>query len=156
HNSGANNIHQDFLDLYEFKVDWTTPANSSLSGPVAVPVSEFDSHLCGLTSLNCFSQKGSTIRLDPLREVIMNRLQYRRFTDHEALIGSFVPDADGTDHGGVRWFELRRKPEESWQVFQEGTYAPDSENRWMSSIAADSKGNIAVVYNVSGSNTFPS
>src|SRR5207244_2570498 len=117
-----------------------TPANSTFKGPVGIPVAEFDSNLSGLTSLSCFPQKGSTIRLDPLREVIMNRLQYRNFGTHETLVGSFVTDTNGHDHGGVRWFELRKSGAEPWHIQQEGTYAPDAINRWMSSIAIDSKG----------------
>jgi hypothetical protein len=155
HNVGSANPNQDFLDVYEFHVDWGSPTQSSFSGPVGIPVSEFDSHLCGLTSLECIPQKGSSIRLDPLREVIMNRLQYRNFGDHEALVGSFVTDVDGNDHAGVRWFELRKGPGESWTVHQEGTFAPDGDHRWMSSIAMDGEGNIALGYNASGDTTFP-
>jgi hypothetical protein len=155
HNPGASDPNHDFLDLYTFHVDWTTPANSSLSGPVGIPVAEFDSNLCGLSSLSCFPQKGSTVRLDPLREVIMNRLQYRNFGTHETLVGSFVTNVNGVDHGGVRWFELRKSGSDGWTVHQEGTYAPDSDNRWMSSVAMDGKGNLALVYNVSSSTTYP-
>jgi hypothetical protein len=155
HNPGAADPDHDFLDLYTFHVDWTTPGNSTLSGPVGIPISEFDSELAGLTSMSCFPQKGSTIRLDPVREVVMNRLQYRNFGNYETLVGSFVTDVDGHDHGGVRWFELRKSGAEAWHVHQEGTYAPDAENRWMSSVAMDSKGNIALVYNVSSTTTFP-
>jgi hypothetical protein len=122
---------------------------------VGIPVAEFDSDLCGLTSFSCIPQKGSSIRLDPLREIIMNHLQYRNFGTYETLVGSFVTDVDGHDHAGVRWFELRKTPNESWRVHQEGTYAPDSEHRWMSSIAMDSKGNIALAYSVSSLTTFP-
>jgi hypothetical protein len=100
--------------------------------------------------------KGSTIRLDPLREVIMFRVQYRNFGTHETMVGSFVTDVDGHDHGGVRWFELRKMPGGSWQVHQEGTFAPDSHNRWMSSVAMDGDGNIALAYDVSSSSMFPS
>ncbi|MGB0514721.1 MAG: hypothetical protein ACPGJE_07770, partial [Wenzhouxiangellaceae bacterium] len=43
-----------------------------------------------------------------------------------------------------------------WNVFQEGLVSPDSVNRWMSSIAMDGTGNIAIGYNVSdATSTFP-
>jgi hypothetical protein len=155
HNLGANDPTQDFLDLYELKIDWSDPANSSLTGPVGIPLSDFDSDLCGLVSFNCFPQMGSTIRLDPLREVIMWRLQYRNFDSHETLVGSFVTDVDGADHGGVRWFELRKDDTTHWHIHQEGTFAPDSHHRWMSSIAMNGDGNIALAYSLASSTAFP-
>ncbi len=156
HNFGSNDASQDFLDLYEFHVDWADPTKSTFSGPVGVPVSEFDSDLNGLTAFNCFPQMGSTVRLDPLREVIMFRLQYRNFGAHESIVGSFVTDVSGSDHGGVRWFELRKVPGGSWHVHQEGTFAPDSHHRWMSSVAMNGAGDVALMYNVSSTTMFPS
>ncbi len=155
HNVGANDPTQDFLDLYEFRVDWTEPANSTLTGPTGIPISEFDSDLCGLVSFSCFPQQGSSIRLDPLREVIMWRVPYRNFGTHETIVGSFVTDVDGDDHGGVRWFELRKDSTQGWHIHQEGTYAPDGNDRWMSTIAMDGSGNIALGYNVTSVTSFP-
>jgi hypothetical protein len=156
HNSTSNDASQDFLDLYEFHVDWADPTKSTFSGPVGIPVAEFDSDLNGLLSFSCFPQMGSTVRLDPLREVIMSRCQYRNFGAHETIVGSFVTDIDGSDHGGVRWFELRKVPGGSWRVHQEGTFAPDGHHRWMSSIAMNGAGDIALMYNVTSTSMFPS
>jgi hypothetical protein len=156
HNVNANNASQDFLELYEVRIDWATPANSTMVGPHSLSIAEFDSDLCGLTSFSCFPQMGSSIRLDPLREVIMHRLPYRNFGTHETIVGSFVTDVDGQDHGGVRWFELRKIAGGNWVVHQEGTYAPDGQSRWMSSIAMDGSGNIAIAFNVSSTTMFPS
>jgi hypothetical protein len=50
--------------------------------------------------------------------------------------------------GGVRWFEARKTGANPYTLFQEGTISPDNTNRWMSSIAMDGSGNIAVGYNV--------
>jgi hypothetical protein len=101
----------------------------------------------------------SQAALDPLREVIMWRLQYRNFDTHETFLGNFVTDVDGTDRGGIRWFELRRTPPDPqgvFTLFQEGTHSPDSDHRWMGSIAMDQSGNIALGYSVSSKTTFPS
>lgn len=156
HNSGANDPGEDYLELFTFDVDFNNAGNSAFTGPISIPVAEFDSDLNGLTSFAAIPQPGSTTELDPLREVIMHRLQYRNFVTHETLVGSFVTDVTGTDHAGVRWFELRRTGGGSWTLHQEGTVAPDSDHRWMSSIAMDASGNIALGYNVAGSGTFPS
>ena len=37
----------DFLEIWEFRVDFADPANSTLTGPISIPTAEFDSDLCG-------------------------------------------------------------------------------------------------------------
>ena len=142
----------DYIDLWSVSVDWTTPANSVITKLPAVAVSEFDSTLCGTSSFQCFQQPNSQ-RLDPLREVIMNRLQYRNFGSYETLVGNFVTDTGG-DHGAVRWFELRRTGG-SWGLQQEGTYSPDGTNRWMAGVSMDGSGDIALAYSVSSLSVNP-
>jgi hypothetical protein len=145
--------------LYQFQVDFSDAANSALIGPLTIDVAEFDSTLCGQWSYECFTQPDGGVepppRLDPLREVVMWRLQYRNFGEYETLVGSFVTDVDGADHGGIRWFELRKSGALNWRLHQEGTYAPDENNRWMSSIAMDGDGNIALGFNVVGPAVYP-
>ena len=154
HNPGSNNPGVDYLEIFEFSVDWVDPANSTFTGPFQVAITEFDSNLCGLTSFSCIQQPGTSTRLDPLREIVMWRSQYRNFGSYEVLVGNLATDVSGADQAGVRWYELR-KTTGNWTVFQEGTYAPDGDSRWMGSAAMDGDGNIAVGYNVSGSSTFP-
>ena len=60
--------------------------------------------------------------------------------------------SDGVD--GIRWYEIR-DPGGSPTIFQQGTYQPDNNYRWMGSIAADGEGNIAVGYSVSSSADVP-
>ncbi|MFK8010879.1 MAG: proprotein convertase P-domain-containing protein [Marinicellaceae bacterium] len=145
----------DCIEIFEFDVDWATPGNSSLTGPTMIEVTDFDSNLCGLTSFNCFPQSGSGTTLDPLREVMMWRVAYRNFGSHESIVGNLVTDVDGTDHGGIRWIELRNTGL-GWTLHDEGTFAPDAESRWMGSAAMDESGNIAIAYNKSSPSTFPS
>src|SRR5262252_2307474 len=135
------------LRLWQFHVDFTTPANSTFTGPTTLSVSNF-SPLCGGGS--CVAQPGTTNRLDSLADRLMYRLAYRKFGDgHESL---FVNHAITT---GVRWYEIRN-PGAAPTVFQQGTFAPDSNTRWMGSIAADQSGNIALGYSMSSSSVFPS
>jgi Ca2+-binding RTX toxin-like protein len=157
HNPGDNDPTQDFLEIWEFNADFDNPDNSTFTQTANIAIAEFDSDLCGLSSFFCFDQPGAdTADLDPLREVIMHRLQYRNFGTYETLVGNFVTDVDGTDRGGVRWFELRKSGSNPWTLFQEGTVAYDEDNRWMGAISMDGDGNIALGYNVSSETTFPS
>lgn len=158
HDPGSNDPNRDFLELWEFHVDFANPDKSGLRGPFTIPVAEFDSSLCGFNFVRCLPQPNTDQRLDTLKEVIMWRLQYRNFGTHETLVGNFTIDVDGTDHGGIRWFELRRTGSGSFKLFQEGTHAPDAAHRWMGSIAMDRDGNIALGYSISSPelSTFPS
>ena len=146
HEPNTNDPTQDFLELFEFSVDWDTPENSSFTGPFSIGIAEIDSELCGF-SFSCFDQPGGGPDLEPLEEIVMWRSQYRNFGSYETLVGNLTTDVDGTDHGGVRWYELR-KSGGGWTLFQEGTYAPDTADRFMGSIAMDVDGNIALGYNV--------
>ncbi len=155
HNGGPD-PSQDFLEIFEFSVDFANAANTTVTGPLTIGVAEFDSSLCGLTSFNCIEQPGTNTQLDPLREVVMWRLQYRNFGSHETLVGNLAADVNGADQAGIRWFELRRTGGAgAFTLFQEGTFAPDGDSRWMGSAAMDISGNIAVAYNVSSGTTFP-
>ncbi|MBN1886960.1 MAG: fibronectin type III domain-containing protein [Thermoflexales bacterium] len=154
HNPGANDPSRDFLEVWEFRVDFDTPANSSFAKALDIEVAEFDSTLCGLNNMYCFPQPGGSL-LDPIAEVVMWRLQYRNFGAYETLLGNFTVDV-GADRGGIRWFELRKAGSGDWGLHQEGTYAPDAANRWIGGIAMDAAGNIALGYSVSSSSVYPS
>lgn len=147
----------DFLELFEYRIHFSNPGSSSLTGPTRIPIAEFDSDLCGVSSTSCIPQPGtSSPDLDPVPEVAMWRLQYRHFADHETLVGNLTTDVTGVDQGGIRWFELRKSSLVPWELHQEGTFAPDLGNRWIGSIAMDGAGNIALGYSVSSTSTYPS
>ena len=156
--AGAPNLFMQLgtsttLDIWQFHVDWTTPANSTFTSLVSPTVAAYDSNLCG-GSRNCIPQPGGTA-VDTLAGRLMYRVQYRNFGSHESLVASHTVDENGSDHAGVRWYELRNTGS-GWGVVNQGTYAPDADNRWMSSAAMDAQGNIAVGYSVSSASTFPS
>lgn len=155
--NGPNGIDGDVLEHWALSVDWDTPANSSIVKQPDVVVADFSSELCGLTSFSCIQQPGTSVRLDPLREVVMHRLQYYNHGAFETLVGNFVIDVSGTEQGGIRWFELRRDGDAAspWTLYQEGTWSIDDDSRWMGASSIDQSGNIALGYNVGSSNLFP-
>ena len=153
-----NGASADALEIWELDIDWTTPSNSSFTLTSTLGVSSFDTGLCGYTSFSCIPQPGTGTILDPLRELLMNRIHYRNFGTHESIVCCHSIDLDGNDWAGVRWYELRRTGGTSgtWSVYQEGTYSPDSDHRWMPTIGLSATGNIGLAYNVSSSTTYPS
>ena len=144
------------LQLWQFHVDWTTPANTTLTALPDLPVAAYTRACNGGT---CVPQPGTRQQLDSLADRAMYRFAYRRFADHESwLLNHSVATAISRRKpvgSGIRWYELRRASASSLAVFQQGTFAPDSAYRWMGSIAQDKAGNIAVGYSVSSGTTRP-
>ena len=151
----------DRLSLWNFHVDWTTPSNSTFG--VAGNPNEvidlgaaglgFDTEMCGYAT-SCIPQLGTTVKIDAFSDRLMYRAVYRRWPDHESLTLNHTIDVDGTDHAGVRWYELTRNGG-PWAIHQGGTYAPDPLHRWMASAAMDGDGDFAIGYSVSGGTLSP-
>lgn len=142
----------DYLDMYAFAVDWATPANSSLTTLTPITITDFNSWLVNYSTFAAIPQPGTTQRLDPIREAILQRLVYRNFGSHEVLLGNFITNEDpatsgSTVDGATRWFELRRTGG-NWSLFQEGTYGPGTAetHHFMGGIAMDGQGNIGLGY----------
>ena len=153
-NPGSANPNNDFLEIWEFQPDFTTPANSTYGLAHTISISEFDYNLCDWDR-NCLSQPGTNQKIDALTHYIGWRAQYRNFGSYETLLVSFTTDV-AVDQAGVRWVEMRQSAASSWGVHQEGTVSLDGDSRWMSSIAMNGQGDIALMYNVTSSSTSPS
>jgi hypothetical protein len=139
------------LNLYKFHVDFTTPANSTFTGPTVINVAAFNPLCSGGT---CVPQPGTTQQLDSLADRLMYRLAYRNFGTHESLVVNHSVSV--SSGGGIRWYEIQN-PSGTPALAQQGTFAPDSNYRWMGSIATDQAGDMAVGYSVSnGTSIFPS
>src|SRR3984893_14396594 len=142
---GTNN-----LNVFKFHVDFTTPANSTFTGPTVINVAAFNPVCSGGT---CIPQPGTTNTLDSLADRLMYRLAYRNFGNHESLVVNHSVTAGSS--GGVRWYEIQN-PNGTPVVAQQSTFAPDSNYRWMGSIAMDQAGDMALGYSVSSSSVSPS
>jgi hypothetical protein len=137
------------LDFWKFHVDFTTPANSTLTGPTAIGVTTY-ALACG--GGICIPQSGTRTQLDSLGDRIMHRLAYRNFGNHEALVATHSVTSGSSV--GVRWYEIRT-PGTTPTVFQQGTFAPNTTRRWMGSIGMDKVGDIAVGYSASSGTVHP-
>jgi PKD repeat protein len=155
HAGSAADTTRDFIDLYSIKVDWNAPANSAITTLPKVPITEFNSWFRDYSTFATVPQPGSTSRLDPIREVILNSLVYRNLGSYESIVGQFATNQNAARTGttvdaGIRWFELRRIATGNWTLQQEGTYSPGdtSTQHLLGTIATDNKGNIALGYNI--------
>jgi hypothetical protein len=144
----------DQVQVWQFHVDWVNPTSSTFTRSAVLPIAPVDLTMCG-GARSCIPQPGTATGLDALAGQMMHRLQYRNFNTYQTLVGNITADVDGADHAGVRWFELRNATG-AWSLYQEGTYAPDANHRWMGSIAMNGVGDMALGYSVSSKSVYPS
>jgi photosystem II stability/assembly factor-like uncharacterized protein len=143
------------LYIYELAVNWSNPPASTFSGPTILPAAPFVAPVCA--SRNCIPQQGTAVGLDALSNRLMFRVQWRNFGGYQTIVGSHTVQVTASPvQAGVRWYELRKSGGNPWSIYQQGTYAPDANSRWMGSIAMDKFGNIALGYSVSSSTMYPS
>jgi hypothetical protein len=167
---GLGRVDTSHLSVYSYHVDFATPANSFVTG-------NNNSQLLSIAGFtpacysqlqtwggNCIPQKGISDLLNSLGDRLMYRLAYYNDT-------SFFPtpkqhwyvNFDAAASGGqigIRWMEFATPQTvvgpTALTILQQGTYAPDSNWRWMGSVARDQNNDILVGYSASGSNLYPS
>ena len=141
----------DAVVLWQFKVDWDNPANSTFSPEQQVPVAPFSTACPATRDCVPFTGSTATTMLDALSPRLMFNLEYRRIGNTESLWANHTITESGRT--AVRWYEFRY--DRSGDVitptlYQQGTYAPsDGVWRWMGSLAADKDGNMAIGYSAS-------
>jgi hypothetical protein len=155
------------LNLWQFHVDWTTPANSTFTGPVAV---KSGSYVPGCYwKLNrpntvCVPEPSTSSTgnsIDSVGDRVMQRFAYRNFRgspSYQSYLVTHTVQVGLTSRSqtGIRWHELRFVTG-ALSVVHSGTINPgDSNYRFMPSIAQDKVGNLAVGYSVAGTTLSPS
>lgn len=152
----GENWQGNSLTRYLFHPNFSTPANSTLTGPTAIPVASWN-FTCNNTGADCVTQKNTSQTLDSLGDRLMYRVAYRNFGSRDSVVFTHAVDVGGANHTtGVRWYEIRSPMATTPSVYQQATFAPDSDHRWMSSAAMDKAGNILIGYSRSSSLTYPS
>jgi len=145
-------LHDDGVYVWQFHVDWKTPAHTTFTGPRKIIVAPYH-YLCGGQLTNCVSQPDVAQRLDAQGDKIMARLVYRRVESRESIVAVHSIDS-AAGGGGVRWYELDVNGKRAVTLRQQGTYAPDRFYRWLPSPAIDRNGNIAIGYSFGGAPHF--
>jgi hypothetical protein len=144
----SNSASTTAMQMWKFTVNWITPTSSTFTGPTTIPVTSF----ARPTTKAFVPQLGTTEKLDTLGDRLMVQLQYRNVSGTPALWVTHSVLSNNVT--GIRWYEIRGLTGTP-AVYQSGTYQPDSNHRWMGSIAADKMGNAAVGYSVSSTSMYP-
>jgi hypothetical protein len=135
------------LTDYDFHVDFTNPKNSTFTGPNNITVPNYVLLCDDGNIFACIPQPSPGEKIDSLSGLLMFRLAYRNFGDHESMViaHSVKPGNGSTATAANRWYELRATPPGSaFTLYQAGTYQDPTISLWMASIAMDKDGNIAM------------
>jgi hypothetical protein len=137
------------IRTWKFHVDWTTPANSTFTGPTNTSISTFN-----VGPSNVPEKDGNN--LDTLSYRLMMQNQYTNLNGRESLwLTHTVGNGATANVAQVRWYELPVTGGSIGSVRQQSTWAPDLLNRFMPSLAVDKKGDMALGYSVSDASMYP-
>jgi len=174
----VGDIDNSHLSLYSMHINNWGTGNATMTGlgnsqPVAVAT--YTPSCNGQYGGACVPQPnvGSGNDVDSLGDRLMYRFAYwedqpaptaRSTPPIPAPVQHWYVDFDvwnsSTASMGVRWMEftanLRTVPVTSLAIFQQGTYAPDSNFRWMGSLTRDNVDDVLVGYSESSTSVFPS
>jgi hypothetical protein len=148
--SGSPNYYIELVDsthlgLFQFHVDFANPNNSTFTGPTNITVASY-------TEAGTIPQPpGDGTQLDSLGDRLMFRNAYRNINGTEYLVVGHSVVAGSSV--GARWYQITNPS--SPTLAQQGTFAPDSNYRWMGSLAMDQNGDIGLGYSVSSSSVHP-
>jgi hypothetical protein len=156
---------RDRVIIREFHVNWDDIGQTFVGRGTKLRVAPFKSKFCGGSDF-CIPQPDTRQKLDPLAGFAPDRsgfpgglllsypLSYRRFSTFDTLVFNHTVNA-GRGRAGIRWYQII-DPGGTPFIFQQGTYAPDSLNRWVGSISMDGAQNMAVGFSVSSRSLYPS
>ena len=155
--AGGSQLNKVFGDdgiyVWQFKVDWTDPKKTKVTGPVKIAVAPYQ-FLCQGQLTSCVPQPGTDRRLDAQGDKLMARVVYRSLGNRESIVAVHSVNTEAAG-GGVRWYEFQvGGRDRSITLRQQGTYAPDGFYRWMASPAIDRNGHIGIGYSFGGTPHF--
>ena len=156
--NGGAQLHNQFEDdgiyVWKFHVDWKDTAKTTLMGPEKIVVAPY--HYAGDGQLKkSVPQPGTDMGLDTQGDKLMGRVIYRRIGKQQSyvVVHSVKTAAGGS---GIRWYEFREGRHHRLALYQQGTFAPDADWRWLPGAAVDRYGNIGIGYSFGGASIFPS
>ncbi|PWK43587.1 carboxypeptidase regulatory-like domain-containing protein [Pleionea mediterranea] len=147
--SSADTGQTDRLHVWEFDVDWNNTANSTFTPVTTINVTPYGS-APAVTQPN-----GQD--LDSLSIRSMFRAAYRNLDGQGKIVFTHNIAGPNADQAALRWYEIDvDQVAGNASLVNEGTFAPDTESRWMGSGAMDVNGNIAFGYSIASSTRVPS
>jgi hypothetical protein len=135
--------------VWKFHVDWTTPANSTFTGPTDSSVAT----TWGSPPSTVPSLGGNN--LDTLGIRLMMQNQYTNLGGVESLWDAHTVKGAISAQAAVRWYQVPVTGGAVGSALQGATWNPDTDNRFMPSLAVNRNGDMALGYSVSSSSLYP-
>ena len=143
----------DGVKVWSMGVTWGTTPAATITLDATIPTAAFDASYDTQGPWDDITQPGSQ-KLDGIGGVCMIRAQWNSFIGTNRVVLDWGVKISSTQRS-IKWVELRQdQSTNTWSLYQEGIYAPDAANRWMSSAAMDCNGDIALCY-AKASSTIP-
>lgn len=165
--SNEHGAPADGVECWEFKPDFVTPSNSTLTNLGIVNLIEFDSRTPSLGTGN-IEQAATTQLLTSNTELIggINVSYINLNGSTSSWVLGFNINVSGVDPtssanlytSGIKWAELRRSGNNLPTVAQEGVYKENnntSMNIWNAALAQNRNGDIMMAFHKSSSTTYP-
>jgi len=144
----------DGVKIWNMSVTWGATPSATITAQPTVSTAAFDASYN--SNWDDVTQPGTSAKLDGIGGVPTYRAQWRKWTGYNTLLLNWGVKISNSQRS-IRWVELRQDQNTNvWSLYQEGTYTPDSETRWIGSIAMDDNGSIGLAYCKSGATTYPS
>ena len=153
--NGWGGSFSDAVNIYNMSVNWVpvTPV-PTITLAANVATTSFD----GSYDVNWddVSQPGTTQKLDGIGGILMYRAQWKTWSGYNTIVLNWGVKINATQRS-IKWCELRQNQGTGvWSMYQQGTYTPDANTRWMGSIAMNNDGSIGLSYLKSNSTSiFP-
>ncbi len=151
---GSIDQNTNTFHLWKFQANWST-STFNFTGPQDLTVASFTMP-CNVANISACVPELNGQSVDSLGDRLMMQLQYRNISGIESLwVNHTIAASSNTGYPtGIRWYEIRN-PNGSPYVYQQGTFQPDSNYRWMGSLAVDKNGDMALGYSVSSASMYP-
>jgi hypothetical protein len=135
--------------IWQFHVDWTSPASSTFTGPIDSNTGSFWAAPPNAVP----SRDGND--LDTLAMRLMMQNQYTNIAGVESLWDSHTVAGSSSSQAAVRWYQVPVSGGSIGNALQAATWNPSSANRFMPSLAVDQKGDMAIGYSTSSASVYP-
>ncbi len=151
--NGWGGSYTDAVNVFNATTNWTGTPSVSIASAGTIATTAFDaSYNSGWLDV---SQPGTTQKIDGIGGCLMYRAQYKSFASYKSVVLCWGVKISATQRG-IKWCEIRQTGS-TWAMYQQGIYAPTTDNYWMGSIAQNDNGDIALCYMKSNSTSiYPS
>ena len=144
-------IQQGKFHIWEFRANWLTPSNSTFGTPTKEPNRTLNTDTSSSWASGYIIPQppslGAAEQLNVMGDRLMSPLQYRIVDNTPSLWATHALLSGGVV--GMRWYEMQFATDGSPYFYQIGTYQPDTNYRWLGSLAVDRMGDMALGFSIS-------